>query len=51
MLHPAPILSLWDSSGFSRYKTRTIANSDAAGYVYVNGAIDAADRAVSEPLG
>ena len=28
----------------------SIANSDAAGYAYVNGAIDAADRAVSEQL-
>ena len=28
----------------------SIANSDASGYAYVNGAIDAADRAVSEQL-
>jgi len=29
----------------------SIANSDAAGYAYVNGAIDAADRAVNEQSG
>ena len=29
----------------------SIANSDASGYAYVNGAIDAADRAVDEQIG
>ena len=50
-----------DPADWSRYKGPhlagaaqigriSIANSDAAGYAYVNGAIDAADRAVSEQL-
>jgi spermidine dehydrogenase len=50
-----------DPADWSRYKGPhlagaaqigriSIANSDAAGYAYINGAIDAADRAVSEQL-
>jgi spermidine dehydrogenase len=52
---------LFDPPGFNRYNGPhllgarqlgriSIANSDAAGYAYVNGAIDAAHRAVGEQL-
>ncbi len=37
-------------AGAARIGRISIANSDAAGYAYVNGAIDAADRAVDEQL-
>lgn len=53
---------LFDPPGYDRYHgphvlgarqlgSISIANSDAAGYAYINGAIDAAHRAVNEQLG
>jgi spermidine dehydrogenase len=52
---------LWDDPTFGRYKGPhidgraqvgriSIANSDASAYAYIDGAIDAADRAVTEQL-
>jgi spermidine dehydrogenase len=52
---------LWDDPSFGRYKGPhidgraqvgriSIANSDASAYAYIDGAIDAADRAVTEQL-
>jgi spermidine dehydrogenase len=38
-------------AGRAQIRRISIANADASGYAYVNGAVDAADRAVNEQLG
>ena len=47
----ATFMEAMDLAGAAQIGRKSMANSDASAYAYVNGAIDAADRAVGEQIG